>query len=85
MTYREAWDRHIQPALDRKKEFDRDTGGPTTARQGTKSGAFEATRATETEANQFFDQLCGGRVYNGQKWWIDGTVPGIKTYDGKDK
>lgn len=88
MTYREAWDRHVAPAIARNRQWDRETGhatAPASAESHTKSGAFEAHRATEAEANTFFDQLCGGRIYEGPRWWIPGEVPGITTYNGKDE
>ncbi len=36
------------------------------------------------EAKEFFDRICGNRVYKGSKWWIPGEVKGIKMYDGKN-
>lgn len=88
MTYRQAWDRHIEPAIEKRKEFDRDTGhvpasNESTHRSGRSTGAFDVTKATAEEANSMFDRLCGDKVYDGPKWWIPGEVPGIKTYDGK--
>jgi hypothetical protein len=88
LTYAEAWRQYTREALARaEKNHPPATGRPDAngfmpvAKQV--SGGFDVTRATAREARDFFDKLCGGRKYDGPKWWVPGVVPGIEFYDGK--
>jgi hypothetical protein len=37
-----------------------------------------------SEVNKLFDKMCGGRVYDGPRWWEDPAAHGYTVYNGKD-
>jgi hypothetical protein len=94
LTYREAWERHIKTAIEDSKRFRKDMGGgkfdspdddeprPTGRRV---TGGFDIEHATEAEANEFFNRICGSRKYTGKRFWIPGEVEGVVEYNGPEK
>jgi hypothetical protein len=83
------WEVYVEPNLEKPgADDDRPTAGPAVwARQeGNRlQGGFDIARATKEEATEFFDRICGGRVYKGPKWWENPEAHGIKTYNGPRK
>jgi hypothetical protein len=58
LTYRDAWETYLEPHLKERGET-----------RGTL--ADPATRAMPVEVQRgIADQMCGGRKYEGEQWWL---------------
>lgn len=90
LTYRAGWDSYVAPWLESMKGIGAGSEAPATSpspgagrnRQAVSSDYLNAQPASE--ANKLFDAMCGGRVYEGPRWWEDPKAHGIKVYNGKD-
>ena len=94
LTYAEGWKRHIEPQLKERNQssgsVDDENPGlkkiapPSWQKNGNRMTGGASSEMGPEEAKEFFDRICGGRVYKGPKWWIPGEVKGVKMYDGKN-
>jgi hypothetical protein len=59
MTYRQAWETYLKPHLDSRA----DDRPQTVADRGATAMPVDVQRGIA-------DQMCGGRKYEGEQWWL---------------
>lgn len=67
-TYREAWEFHIKPAIEHNPKPS--TSSDVAFERPTR-GTADISKMNEAAANLTMDAICQGKVYEGEKWWLE--------------